>query len=52
MQIIDKAFPDNRIAASLINKKNTDSNYKPDDFDFQIDERPTRDRSGIPPRSN
>jgi hypothetical protein len=42
-RITDKVFSDDRIPSSYQPRKG-DSSYKKTDFDFQINERPTRDR--------
>ena len=42
-RIIERAFTDDRIPSSLQSQK-SDLLYKKSDFDFEINERPTRDR--------
>ncbi|CDW78943.1 c2 domain-containing protein 3 [Stylonychia lemnae] len=42
-KIIENAFRDDRIPSSYQDQKNP-SSYKKQDFDFEIDERPTRER--------
>lgn len=43
-EIIKNVFTDDRIPSSYQPRKG-DSTYKKADFDFEIDERPTRERS-------
>ncbi len=43
-QLITNVFTDDRIPSSYQPRRG-DSTYKKSDFDFEIDERPTRERS-------